>query len=57
MSFKWDWEKRELVEGEEPIRERVWFEPILVLGLIGIGWVLVEFVCPFLGHLFFGGFL
>lgn len=57
MRFKWDWEKRELVEGEPPEREKFWFEPFLVFGAIFLGYLFIEFICPSLGHTLFGRFL
>lgn len=55
MKFKWDWEKRELVAGEGVERE---VHPLVILGGIAVFmFSFIEYIAPFLGHLFFGGFL
>jgi hypothetical protein len=59
MSFKWDWEKRELVEGERPkgLELPEWTEPFILPALGGFMWVFIQYIAPWLGHIFFGGFL
>lgn len=58
MAFKWDWEKKELVEGEPPEKELpVWGELLILPACVGIGWWFIQYVAPWLGHLLLGGFL
>lgn len=61
MSFKWDWDKRELVEGDKPkgVKWELpdWFVPFLIPFLGLAFWVLVEYVAPVIGRLLFGSFL
>lgn len=60
MSFKWDWDKKELVEGESPDREfelPIWVEPFILPSCVAIGWAFIQFIAPWLGHLLLGGWL
>ena len=59
MSFQWDWEKRELVEGERPSKWELpgWCEPFILPGIAGFMWVFIQYIAPWLGRLFFGNFL
>lgn len=60
MKFSWDWEKKELVAGEEPKEKHelpVWVEPFILPALGGFMYVFIQYIAPWLGHVFFGGFL
>lgn len=54
MKYKWDWDKKELVPGEAP----EFGGNIFILAALG-GFMLwfINVAAPWLGHLFFGGFL
>lgn len=60
MSFKWDWEKKELLEGERPkglstVPESL--EMFIIPTAIAFGYWFIEYVAPWLGHILLGGFL
>lgn len=60
MNFKWDWDKKELIAGEEPKRRlelAPWLEVFILPALGGIMYVFIEYIAPWIGHIFFGGFL
>lgn len=59
MSFKWDFEKKELVAGDRPkgIELPESWEPFILPACLGFGWVFIQYIAPWLGKLLFGGFL
>lgn len=59
MSFKFDFDKKELVAAEpETDRGSLFDNPLVILGACGgVMYIFVQYIAPFLGHLFFGAFL
>lgn len=57
MSFKWDWDKRELVEGDGPEKDKTVWDLFLVGSLVYWGYWFIEHIFPVICHFFLGGFL
>lgn len=57
MSFKWDFEKKELVEGEGNKELPVALELCILPACIAFGWWFIQYVAPWLGKMLLGGFL
>lgn len=59
MSFHFDFDKKELVAAESENEKHSLFDsPVVILGACGgVMYIFINYIAPFLGHLFFGAFL